>query len=87
METYAEESVITEGKIDITRVDPLLFDMASLKYWSLGQPVAECWNVGKSLKKKLKSGEQNRVKYEIIIPLLRFYAKISRAISNRVVPH
>jgi hypothetical protein len=28
-------------------VRPLLFDMASKKYWSLGEPVAKCWSVGK----------------------------------------
>ncbi|MCG8687604.1 MAG: flavin reductase family protein [Desulfobacterales bacterium] len=56
VETYANEEVVNEGKIDIAAMDPLLFDMASLKYWSLGAPVAGCWNKGKELKKKLKSG-------------------------------
>jgi flavin reductase (DIM6/NTAB) family NADH-FMN oxidoreductase RutF len=49
--THAEESALgTDGKIDIARVKPLLFDMASIKYWSLGVEVAPCWNVGKELK-------------------------------------
>ena len=49
--THAEESVLREdGTIDIARVRPLLFDMASIKYWSLGAEVAPCWNVGKQLK-------------------------------------
>ncbi|HCY88530.1 MAG TPA: flavin reductase family protein [Desulfobacteraceae bacterium] len=56
LETYADPDVVTDGKIDISRVDPLLFDIASLKYWSLGAPVAGAWNAGKALKKKLKSG-------------------------------
>ncbi len=56
IETYADNSVVREGKIDISRVDPLLFDMASLQYWSLGRPIAGCWNKGKELKKKLRSG-------------------------------
>lgn len=51
LETHADESVLCDGKIDISRVQPLLFDMASLKYWSLGQPVAGCWNAGKALKR------------------------------------
>ncbi len=55
VETYADPEVVTEGKIDIASVDPLLFDMASLKYWSLGEPVAGCWNKGKELKKQLAS--------------------------------
>jgi len=52
VETYAEESVITEGKVDIAKVKPLLFDMSSIKYWSLGKPIAGCWNVGKQMKNK-----------------------------------
>lgn len=49
--TYADEAVLMEGKIDIAALKPLLFDMASVKYWSLGGEVAHCWKVGKELKK------------------------------------
>jgi len=45
--TYADESVLTDNKVDIAKVQPLLFDMSSMKYWSLGQPVGGCWNAGK----------------------------------------
>jgi len=49
--THVEESVLRpDGAIDIAKVRPLLFDMASVKYWSLGAEVAPCWNVGKKLK-------------------------------------
>jgi len=51
VETYAEESILTDGKVDIAKVKPLLFDMSSIKYWSLGEPIAGCWNVGKQMKK------------------------------------
>lgn len=50
VETHADDRVLIDGKIDIKRLRPLLFDMASKKYWSLGQAVGTCWNVGKSLK-------------------------------------
>ena len=50
VQTYADDSVIREGKIDIARLRPLLFDMASKKYWALGHSVGNCWNAGKSLK-------------------------------------
>lgn len=50
VQTYADESMIVDGNIDIAKLKPLLFDMASKKYWSLGQPLGKCWNVGKSLK-------------------------------------
>ena len=45
--TYADVSVLTNGAVDIAKVKPLLFDMSSKKYWSLGEPVAKCWSVGK----------------------------------------
>jgi flavin reductase (DIM6/NTAB) family NADH-FMN oxidoreductase RutF len=51
-ETYANESVLENGTVDLARVKPLLFDMSSVKYWSLGRPVAGCWNVGKQMKKR-----------------------------------
>jgi len=51
VETHAEESVLTEGKIDVSKVRPLLFDMNTVKYWSLGSAVASCWNVGRQMKK------------------------------------
>ena len=51
VETYADEAVLSDGKVDITKVQPLLFDMSSIKYWALGDAVANCWNVGKKLKK------------------------------------
>ena len=54
VQTYADESVIADGNIDITKLKPLLFDMASKQYWSLGQTLGKCWNAGKSLKGKKK---------------------------------
>jgi len=50
VETYAEETVLSDSEVDISKVKPLLFDMASTKYWSLGSIVASCWSVGKQLK-------------------------------------
>jgi len=52
VQTYADDSVLAEGKVDITKVKPLLFDMGSIKYWSLGDVVANCWSIGKKLKRK-----------------------------------
>lgn len=51
VQTHADESVLTEGKIDVAKLRPLMFDMASVKYWRLGPAVGNCWSVGKSLKK------------------------------------
>ena len=52
VQTYADNGVMTNGKIDISKMRPLLFDMASVKYWRLGPVAGDCWNVGKSLKRK-----------------------------------
>lgn len=49
--TFADAAVLTDGKVDLAKVKPLLFDMASRKYWSLGPAIADCWRVGKQLKK------------------------------------
>ena len=48
--TYAEESVLVEGHVDLGRVRPLLFDMGSRSYWGVGDVVAKCWNVGREFK-------------------------------------
>jgi flavin reductase (DIM6/NTAB) family NADH-FMN oxidoreductase RutF len=52
VETYADESVLDQSAVDIARVKPLLFDMSSKKYWSLGPAVADCWRAGMAIKKK-----------------------------------
>jgi flavin reductase (DIM6/NTAB) family NADH-FMN oxidoreductase RutF len=51
VQTYADDSVMSGGKIDIARLRPLLFDMASKKYWTLGSAIGECWGAGKALKR------------------------------------
>ncbi|THB65032.1 MAG: flavin reductase family protein [Desulfovibrio sp.] len=54
VETYADETVLSGGKIDVAKLDPLLFDMSSVKYWSLGQEVAPCWRIGKEMKRAVR---------------------------------
>ena len=49
---YADVEVLTNGVVDIGKLKPLLFDMWSKKYWSLGEPVARCWSVGKKFEAK-----------------------------------
>ena len=51
VQTYAAAEVLTGGKVDIAKLRPLLFDMASVQYWRLGPAIGKCWNVGKRLKK------------------------------------
>jgi len=52
VETHADVEVLTNGVVDIAKVKPLLFDMSSKKYWSLGAPLAKCWSVGKGYRPK-----------------------------------
>ncbi len=51
VETYCDEAALDQGRVDLAKVKPLLFDMASKKYWGLGQPLADCWSVGKAMKR------------------------------------
>jgi flavin reductase (DIM6/NTAB) family NADH-FMN oxidoreductase RutF len=50
VETYADESVLSFGKVDVSKLNPLLFDMASKKYWAIGDEIANCWSIGKQVK-------------------------------------
>jgi len=52
VQTHVHPDVLKEGKIDIARVKPLLFDMASKHYWALGKRLGQCWGEGKKLKRK-----------------------------------
>ncbi len=50
--TYASDEVLRDGKVDLAKVDPLLFDFQSVHYWGLGEKLGACWSVGKELKRK-----------------------------------
>ena len=52
MATYCDENVFTDNAIDLLKVRPMLFDMGRRRYWKLGEPFAECWNIGKQLKSR-----------------------------------
>jgi len=55
--THADPGVLTEkDKLDPAKMRPLLFDMSTVQYYSLGQPLGKCWNVGKALKHKTPKG-------------------------------
>lgn len=52
VQTYACTDCLTDGKVDLRKVDPLLFDFTRILYWSLGEVAGKPWNAGKALKKK-----------------------------------
>ena len=48
--TYADQAVLTGGRIDYAKVRPLLFDFMAVKYWGLGRPAGDAYSIGKKLK-------------------------------------
>lgn len=45
--SHADPDMLDQGKVDLEKVKPLLFDYASGWYFSLGEPVAPCWRAGR----------------------------------------
>ncbi len=51
--TAAEERVLDEkGKIDVTKLDALMFDQFRHGYYTVGEQAGQAWNAGKGLMKK-----------------------------------
>jgi hypothetical protein len=42
---------LSDGDVDIAGLRPLLFEIASVKYWLLWPAIGKCWNVGKLFKR------------------------------------
>lgn len=51
-ETYCDEAALSNGKPELHKSRPLMFDMSSRKDWLLGEPIADGWQVGKKLKNR-----------------------------------
>ncbi len=49
--TYIDEECLNNGKPDLARIDPLLFDFMMIDYWSIGKRTGKPWRDGKALKK------------------------------------
>jgi flavin reductase (DIM6/NTAB) family NADH-FMN oxidoreductase RutF len=45
--TYADPAVLRDGKIDLEKAKPFLFDSSSGWYFTLGEPLAPCWRAGR----------------------------------------
>lgn len=48
--TYVDERCLTNGKPDLAKVDPLLFDFMQIGYWSIGERCGQPWREGKNMK-------------------------------------
>lgn len=43
----ADESILTDGKVDLGKLKPIVFDAAAVTYRSLGEVVGQAWGSGK----------------------------------------
>lgn len=43
----ASESILTDGKIDLAKLQPIVFDAAGMCYRAIGEVVGGAWNAGK----------------------------------------
>lgn len=49
--TYCDGIVLTDGVVDVGKVQPILFVMNGQSYWNLGDKFAKAWDIGKELGK------------------------------------
>ncbi len=49
---YTEERYMTDGKMDIKKLNPLVLTMPDNNYWSVGEYVAKAWGAGKEFMKE-----------------------------------
>ncbi len=47
---YTEEQYLSEGKLDIEKINPFVFSQPDNKYWVVGTMVADAFSIGKALK-------------------------------------
>lgn len=48
--TLADERILTDGKIDLSKLRPITFDSAQNQYFVLGEKVGDAWKSGMALK-------------------------------------
>jgi flavin reductase (DIM6/NTAB) family NADH-FMN oxidoreductase RutF len=51
VDTYGDDRCLTDGVLDLAKVQPFLFDMMQRSYWRLGEKLGRAWNIGKDYKK------------------------------------
>ena len=50
--TSVDESILTDGKVDITKLKPLIFDIDKHGYYGVGEKLAQAFSCGKTLTEK-----------------------------------
>ncbi len=46
----ADPAILTDGKIDIKKLNPLVWDGSSFNYYTIADSVGKAWNSGMALK-------------------------------------
>jgi flavin reductase (DIM6/NTAB) family NADH-FMN oxidoreductase RutF len=49
VEAYAEESALTAGSPDITKMQPFTLTMPDNTYWKIGDKAGKAWDAGRKL--------------------------------------
>jgi len=52
----ADESILTDSKIDVKKLNPIIFDPIHTAYWSMGEKVGNAFSDGKEI---IKVGDSN----------------------------
>ena len=52
VESFCDDSCLTDGVVDLSKVNPVLFSMHNRSYYKLGALSAKAWDVGKRQEKK-----------------------------------
>jgi flavin reductase (DIM6/NTAB) family NADH-FMN oxidoreductase RutF len=47
--TYCDQTVLSEGIVDLEKVQPILFAMNDRSYYAMGKRIAKAWDIGKDL--------------------------------------
>ena len=47
--TSADESILTDGKVDAAKLKPIIYDIESHNYWTFGKPAGKAFSAGKAL--------------------------------------
>jgi flavin reductase (DIM6/NTAB) family NADH-FMN oxidoreductase RutF len=50
VEVHTEERFLTDGKLDIQKINPFTLTMPDNRYWGVGKVVGTAWSDGKKLK-------------------------------------
>lgn len=52
---HAQEHCLTDGRVDWSKISPLLFTFPDPSYWKLGDYVGKAWQIGRSYEPKVPS--------------------------------